>query len=68
MFGFTSVSLRLQLALWWAGLTALIVTAVGFLAYAAESLTLYTTISTGSYETARSASPPPTQPLRGSLA
>ena len=35
------VSLRVRLALWWGGLTGLVVLVVGLLFYAAESLTLY---------------------------
>lgn len=34
-------SLRMRLALWWGGLTGLVVLVVGLLFYAAESLTLY---------------------------
>jgi two-component system OmpR family sensor kinase len=35
------VSLRLRLALWWGGLTGLLVLAVGLLGYTAQALTLY---------------------------
>ena len=35
------MSLRLRLALWWGGLTGMVILVVGLLTYASESLALY---------------------------